>query len=95
MKGVRDESCVGIRCAKTGTVASSEDDLVLTARNTKFVPSPRELGMVGYVGDGRCSVIGWSLGPSRGRVIIMGFVVGAMSCADGGRTVSKALSRED
>ena len=95
MRGVRDEPCVGIRCVKAGTVASSEIDLVLMARNTTFVPSPREFGMVGCVGDGNSSVFGWSLGPSRGRVIVMGFVVGAMSCADGGRTVSKALSRED
>jgi hypothetical protein len=89
---VRDELYVGIRCAEVGTEASSEDDLVLMARNTKFVPSPRVCGMVGCVGDGRCSIFGWSLGPSRGRVSIMGFVVGAMPCADGGREVNRALS---
>ena len=89
---MRDGSCVGFRCAEVGTVASSKDDFVLMARNTTFVSSPGEFGMVGCVGDGRCSVLGWLLGPSRGRVIVVGSVVHAMSCADGGREANTALS---
>jgi hypothetical protein len=76
---------VGFRCDEAETVASSEDDLVLVAQNTQFVSSPGEFGIVGCVVDGRCSVLGWSLGPSRERVIVVGSVVGAVSCADGGR----------
>ena len=45
MRGVRDESHEGDRCAEVRTVASSEDDLVLVARNTKFVSSLKEFGM--------------------------------------------------